>query len=67
MFEIDSRLYSVYDSSVVFIFKPICMLDIQLFLNAVKWQYFNIYFSDFQKLEREARICRKLQHPNIGK
>ena len=22
---------------------------------------------DFQKLEREARICRKLQHPNIGK
>jgi len=23
--------------------------------------------SDFQKLEREARICRKLQHPNIGK
>ena len=20
---------------------------------------------DFQKLEREARICRKLQHPNI--
>ena len=24
-------------------------------------------FPDFQKLEREARICRKLQHPNIGK
>ena len=24
------------------------------------------FFSDFQKLEREARICRKLQHPNIG-
>jgi len=23
--------------------------------------------TDFQKLEREARICRKLQHPNIGK
>jgi hypothetical protein len=23
-------------------------------------------FADFQKLEREARICRKLQHPNIG-
>lgn len=22
---------------------------------------------DFQKLEREARICRKLQHPNIGR
>lgn len=22
-------------------------------------------FVDFQKLEREARICRKLQHPNI--
>jgi len=22
--------------------------------------------TDFQKLEREARICRKLQHPNIG-
>ncbi|KAK9746929.1 Protein kinase domain [Popillia japonica] len=21
---------------------------------------------DFQKLEREARICRKLQHPNIA-
>lgn len=26
-----------------------------------------MFFSDFQKLEREARICRKLQHPNIGK
>ena len=24
-----------------------------------------IMFSDFQKLEREARICRKMQHPNI--
>lgn len=28
---------------------------------------FRFLFSDFQKLEREARICRKLQHPNIGK
>ena len=28
--------------------------------------FFNC-FADFQKLEREARICRKLQHPNIGK
>lgn len=31
--------------------------------------YFNIndfnFNLDFQKLEREARICRKLQHPNI--
>lgn len=26
-----------------------------------------LYCADFQKLEREARICRKLQHPNIGK
>lgn len=26
-----------------------------------------LFVSDFQKLEREARICRKLQHPNIGK
>jgi hypothetical protein len=25
-----------------------------------------VIFPDFQKLEREARICRKLQHPNIG-
>ena len=25
------------------------------------------FFSDFQKLEREARICRNLHHPNIGK
>lgn len=25
------------------------------------------FITDFQKLEREARICRKLQHPNIGK
>lgn len=27
------------------------------------------YFSfvDHQKLEREARICRALKHPNIGK
>ena len=24
-------------------------------------------FTDFQKLEREARICRYCQHPNIGK
>lgn len=23
--------------------------------------------SDHQKLEREARICRLLKHPNIGK
>lgn len=30
--------------------------------------YFLLFrFADFQKLEREARICRKLQHPNIGK
>ena len=29
-------------------------------------KYFQL-FIDFQKLEREARICRKLQHPNIGK
>lgn len=28
---------------------------------------FMSFVSDFQKLEREARICRKLQHPNIGK
>ena len=28
--------------------------------------FFSCLFSDFQKLEREARICRKLQHPNIG-
>ena len=26
-----------------------------------------VYFTDFQKLEREARICRYCQHPNIGK
>lgn len=26
-----------------------------------------MFIADFQKLEREARICRKLQHPNIGK
>jgi hypothetical protein len=25
------------------------------------------YFVDHQKLEREARICRALKHPNIGK
>lgn len=24
-------------------------------------------FTDHQKLEREARICRLLKHPNIGK
>ena len=24
------------------------------------------YFIDYQKLEREARICRQLKHPNIG-
>ena len=27
----------------------------------------SFFLLDFQKLEREARICRKLQHPNIGK
>lgn len=27
---------------------------------------FLIIIIDFQKLEREARICRRLQHPNIG-
>ena len=26
-----------------------------------------VLFSDHQKLEREARICRLLKHPNIGK
>ena len=26
----------------------------------------SMLLADFQKLEREARICRKLQHPNIG-
>ena len=25
----------------------------------------SMFVSDFQKLEREARICRNLQHPNI--
>lgn len=28
---------------------------------------FFIFFVDHQKLEREARICRLLKHPNIGK
>ena len=32
-----------------------------LVLNSIRF-----LVSDFQKLEREARICRKLQHPNIG-
>lgn len=27
----------------------------------------SIPVSDHQKLEREARICRLLKHPNIGK
>ena len=27
---------------------------------------FVILFADYQKLEREARICRLLKHPNIG-
>ena len=27
----------------------------------------NFVFPDHQKLEREARICRLLKHPNIGK
>jgi hypothetical protein len=27
---------------------------------------YTIFRTDFQKLEREARICRKLHHPNIG-
>ncbi|XP_043579657.1 calcium/calmodulin-dependent protein kinase type II delta chain isoform X6 [Bombus pyrosoma] len=29
------------------------------------WEEGNYFVQDFQKLEREARICRKLQHPNI--
>lgn len=28
--------------------------------------YLGICVSDHQKLEREARICRLLKHPNIG-
>jgi len=32
-----------------------------IFFNSIRF-----LVSDFQKLEREARICRKLQHPNIG-
>ena len=27
----------------------------------------SVIFSELQKLEREARICRKLNHSNIGK
>ncbi|KAI4489859.1 hypothetical protein M0804_004041 [Polistes exclamans] len=36
-------------------------IEIERNLNA-----FRVTEVDFQKLEREARICRKLQHPNIG-
>ena len=32
---------------------------------ALTWA--SICVSDHQKLEREARICRLLKHPNIGK
>lgn len=28
--------------------------------------YLGVCVSDHQKLEREARICRLLKHPNIG-
>jgi len=28
--------------------------------------HLGIWVSDHQKLEREARICRLLKHPNIG-
>ena len=56
------------------ILKPIVQL-----LCKVKWKSFNFpclphflplvlfNFTDIQKLERESRLCRKVQHPNIGK
>lgn len=28
-------------------------------------KFLSLIYLDFQKLEREARICRKLQHSNI--
>lgn len=34
----------------------------EVFLNIFE----NINLTELQKLEREARICRKLSHPNIG-
>lgn len=58
------------------IFSPLNLPN--LFLNfifekkIIQFQNYNLYqhvsnfLLDFQKLEREARICRKLQHPNIG-
>lgn len=42
-------------------------------VNLIVWPYYRSLFrglfwlSDHQKLEREARICRLLKHPNIGK
>lgn len=34
--------------------------------SSLTWTHLGICVSDHQKLEREARICRLLKHPNIG-
>lgn len=36
-------------------------------MKSLKFANINFLVSDHQKLEREARICRLLKHPNIGK
>lgn len=45
-------------------------LKTNMFTQALLIRFFNLYyyifFSDHQKLEREARICRLLKHSNIG-
>jgi len=48
-----SILLALLVSSTLDIFVPIIYIYLILFL-------------DLQKLEREARICRMLKHPNIG-
>ena len=53
-------------SEVVNVIVFVCLL-VCLFGRLQRNVIINLLFSDFQKLEREARICRNLHHPNIGK
>lgn len=48
------------DSEIVYCF--------QLLVLSILWYifFYLLFSSDHQKLEREARICRLLKHPNIG-
>lgn len=69
-----------FGSDIFTFFKMAITLNwIKPLLYKVKWKNSNFpslphflsrvlfNFTDIQKLERESRLCRKVQHPNIGK